>query len=61
MTEFKRQFVQNHYPPIDITILTHASQCTILRQGDNKIFIEKDKIAEFATEMNEVRRWSNSK
>ena len=61
MTEFKRQFVQDHYPPIDITILTHASKSVILKQGDSIIYIEKNKIEEFAIEMNEVRRWSSSK
>ena len=61
MTEFKRQFIQDHYPPINIIILKHASKSVILRQEDNLIHIEGSKIAEFAVEMNEVRRWSNSK
>lgn len=58
MTEFKRQFDQKSYPPIVITILKHSSNMVVMRQGNNKIYIERDSIEAFAVEMNEVKRWS---
>ena len=60
MTEFKRQFDQDNFPPIVITIIRHGRRMVLLRQGDNKIFIEQSKIKDFAEEIHEVKRWSTS-
>lgn len=60
MPDFKRQFVQERYPPIDISILNYVDIIK-LRQGDNVIDINQNNLREFIGEMNEVREWSNSK
>jgi len=61
MTVYKRQFVQDGYPPINITIIKEGGNYIILSQEDKSIMIRGDKIEEFALEINEVKRWSTSK
>ena len=58
MTIYKRQFVQEGYPPIDITIIKEGGNYVVLRQEDRSIVVRGDKIEEFAQEINEVKRWS---
>ena len=60
MTELKRQFDQDRYEPIVITIIKHAGELVILRQGDNKIYISSKNMPAFVAEMDEVKRWSTS-
>jgi len=60
MTELKRQFDQDRYEPIVITIIKHAGELVILRQGDNKIYISNKNMPAFVAEMDEVKRWSTS-